>query len=267
MGKHYEKILQYLSGELPESELLAFQQQLQKDPLLETELKEVMRLREQVEMQHKSSDGEGKLKAILGDLGEQYFDESKAASIEGEESPSDPSANRLDGNKGGRVSKLKWLPILAAACLLVLGLCGTSYWLEQNYGQERLASSYWQDIGSLERSAKEPIVGEENADERNHLNQELIRAEQLFLSGQYEQSLTLLKQIEKATGNPKYDSSKINIERLQWNRVLCYVAKGEDLKAKSKAQMILKTPGSKKYKQLAEELLKDLESPFFGLAN
>ncbi len=261
MKERHDELLDYLAGRMTIDQSKAIESELKSDPQLQQQLAELKDLRRHLELHRKTEKKEEVLRQQLDRFGDKYF----AAEQSGAEQSAvqETKVKRMHSSTSGT-----WKRILMAACLMLFAICATSWWAKNSYTNQNLAHSYWQDLDSSQRSYQGTYhFPQANPNQKDYLEQLVVHTEKAFREKDFEAANQHISAILKRKDDPKYDKKTVNIERLQWNQIVCLLALGKTEQARQAARDLLKTNTSLKYKDLSKNLLKDTDSRFFQWAN
>lgn len=257
--KHFDKIEAYLRGELPDEEAKIFREELAKDPMLQSEL-----------LKHRLAN-----RAI--EMAQDDYLKEKMQAIHEEYGPLPKPVAKVVGMR-------LWLANAAAILILVVaGIEGYSY---LNYSDNALIKTHYEQAASptiagsdaeIEQwfsqglylyyqqkdyaAALESFSAIESGSERYETAQYFIAHCQLR-TGAYDKALTKFDEMLEAENIPPFAER----EKLEWNRILCYLGLGEDERASQALQTIIKSDEyTPEMKEQAEALNKKMNSFWRGL--
>lgn len=265
MTNSYERIQQYLDGDLKGKDLQEFESQLQADTALSEELDLMKEVRSSVALHQNIKEKEASLDKTLDGLGTTYFSEE----TEEEEVAS-------------KVRPIRRILAIAASILLLLSVLGFLY-ANQRFSAKALATSFLEkplrdtDMGqvggaSILKEGKAAYFAQDYHKTKSLLQSitidegavfdeaQLFLAYTAFAENQYKTAITNFSNlIEQTTRSiPNTDRNK-----LRWNRLLAYVGSGQTETDIFKQELAYFLNGkSVFYQQKAVTLQDALDSPW-----
>ncbi len=247
---NYDRVQQYVDGELSAADRLAFEQELGTNPALQKNYDDYLEAAAVVDQLAYEQ-----LRQTIGDF---------------------KQCSSVEGSSPGRTRRLRF-GAMAAAMLLLFSL-GWGWWQAQKYTDEQLALQYYEapNLSAL-RGQAAPLQAAVQAYQSGAYPQaiDLLQTELAnskdrnttlyLLAHVYHQSELLPPAIDRfselvATQDPRY------LENAQWHLALNYLRAGEEIACRKVLNDIL-TNEQHGFRTLAQELLQKLDTVFRKIAS